>query len=107
MGKKSRLKALRKNLPDQHIPDLGNFDSILTIGILLIVTVSILSLVFTILKPGLPSGHDITAHRTYTQLFIDSLKEGQFPVRWTAWIKPGFDLPLFNFYQVGFYYLTA
>lgn len=68
------------------------------------ITVSALGL--TILKPGLPSGHDINAHALYTKLFHQALSEGQFPVRWSEWVQNGFSLPLFNFYQVGFYYLA-
>ena len=36
--------------------------------------------------------------------FDHALRAGQFPVRWVEAAKPGFGQPLFNFYQVGFYY---
>ncbi len=62
---------------------------------------------FSILKPGFPSGHDAVTHLNNSKLFIEALNQGQFPVRWTEWILPGTSLPLFNFYQVGFYYLVA
>ena len=55
---------------------------------------------------SMPLGHDLYAHLTYTKLFEKSLNEGQFPVRWVEWIRPGFAHPLFNYYQVGFYYLV-
>lgn len=60
-----------------------------------------------LLVATMPSGHDLYAHLTYAKLFEQALNEGQFPVRWMEWIKPGFSQPLFNFYQVGFYYLTS
>ncbi len=55
---------------------------------------------------GLPAGHDITAHLTYTKLFNQALLEGQFPVRWIEHIWDGHSQPLFNFYQVGFFYFN-
>lgn len=60
-----------------------------------------------LLKPGLPAGHDTYAHATYSKIFFHSLTQGQFPVRWVehAWI--GFGQPLFNYYQVGFFYLVS
>ncbi|MBI2019392.1 hypothetical protein HYS95_01840 [Candidatus Daviesbacteria bacterium] len=60
-----------------------------------------------LLVATMPSGHDLYAHLTYAKLFEKALGEGQFPVRWMEWIKPGFSQPLFNFYQVGFYYLVS
>lgn len=73
----------------------------------LFVVVLVFSLAFPLLKEGLPSGHDIYAHTTYAKIFIHELEQGQFPVRWMQWIKPGVEQPLFNFYQVGFYYLVS
>lgn len=76
----------------------------------LIIAVSIfliLSLGLIFWHDGLPLGHDIYAHGTYAKLFNQALLEGQFPVRWTGWIKEGYNQPLFNFYQVGFYYLVS
>ncbi|RJQ26348.1 hypothetical protein C4577_03785 [Candidatus Parcubacteria bacterium] len=58
-------------------------------------------------KQGFPEGHDIYAHTTYGKLFYQALEEGQFPVRWTEWVKEGHSQPLFNFYQVGFYYFLS
>lgn len=58
-------------------------------------------------KPGLPAGHDTFAHATYSKIFFQAISQGQFPVRWVehAWI--GFGQPLFNYYQVGFFYLVS
>ncbi|OGE32104.1 hypothetical protein A2631_03220 [Candidatus Daviesbacteria bacterium RIFCSPHIGHO2_01_FULL_44_29] len=58
-------------------------------------------------QSGLPSSHDAFAHITYAKIFFQALQEGQFPVRWVDWVQNGYSMPLFNFYQVGFYYLTA
>ncbi len=56
--------------------------------------------------PFLPFGHDVTAHLTYSKLFNEALSQGQFPVRWVEHIWDGHSMPLFNFYQTGFYYLN-
>lgn len=56
------------------------------------------------LKPGLFLGHDSQLHTIYLVKFENALKDGQFPVRWTDWFIPGFNQPLFNFYQPGVYY---
>lgn len=62
---------------------------------------------FIIFQPGMPSGHDIISHVYRSKIFIDALKEGQFPVRWIDSAMSNFSGPLFNFYQVGFYYLVS
>lgn len=56
-------------------------------------------------KPGLTLGHDSQLNLTYTQSFLNALQQGQFPVRYIDWFKPGNNAPLFNFYQPGIYYL--
>lgn len=73
----------------------------------LAVIVSIVYLGFLIFQPGIPSGHDIISHVYRSKIFIDALKEGQFPVRWIDSVMSNFSGPLFNFYQVGFYYLVS
>lgn len=67
--------------------------------------VPFLLLVSPFLKPGIFSGHDIGAHVLYAELFAKALAQGQFPVRIIDWFTPGFNQPLFNYYQSGFYYL--
>lgn len=74
---------------------------------LALVVLAILSLIFTILKPGFPSGHDIAAHIVRSKILKDALIDGQFPVRWVEWAWAGSSYPLFNFYQAGFYYLVT
>jgi hypothetical protein len=59
------------------------------------------------LAPGFNVGHDFGAHQTYMFLFDRALGQGQFPVRWVEHVTFGTAQPLFNFYQVGFYYLVA
>lgn len=58
-------------------------------------------------QEGILAGHDTSAHLTYAKLFIQEINNGQFPVRWTKGVRVGQAQPLFNFYQVGFYYLVA
>jgi hypothetical protein len=61
--------------------------------------------------PMLPRGfvlaHDVSAHTTYAYLFDRALWQGQLPVRWIEWVRPGYGQPLFSFYQVGFYYFVS
>ncbi|MCL5784460.1 MAG: 6-pyruvoyl-tetrahydropterin synthase-related protein [Patescibacteria group bacterium] len=108
MGKKARLK-LQKKLLRQEEKDHKNrrIISTATAITLIVVTSIILSMAFTLLQPGLPSGHDIAAHVVNLKLFQQALDQGQFPVRWSEGIHPGESLPLFNFYQIGFYYLAS
>jgi hypothetical protein len=68
------------------------------------VAMSFASLAPALLAGGFPLGHDTTAHLTYLYLFDAALAQGQFPVRWVEWIRPGHSQPLFSFYQPGFYY---
>jgi len=56
--------------------------------------------------PDFPQGHDASAHLSNTFRFNRALMQGQWPVRWVEGIRPGSGQPLFNFYQVGFYYLV-
>lgn len=57
------------------------------------------------LKEGMFLGHDSQLHSIYIRKFEEALRAGQFPVRWIDWFVPGFNQPLFNFYQPGIYYL--
>ncbi|MGE3519121.1 MAG: hypothetical protein AB7J63_09230 [Vicinamibacterales bacterium] len=54
--------------------------------------------------PDFPQGHDATAHLTHMYRFDRAFEQGQIPVRWVEGIRDGVGQPLFNFYQVGFYY---
>ena len=53
-----------------------------------------------------PQGHDASAHLSNTFRFNRALMQGQWPVRWVEGTRAGQGQPLFNFYQVGFYYLV-
>lgn len=64
-----------------------------------------LQVVGPFLKEGLFLGHDSQLHLIYFKKFEEAFRAGQFPVRWIDWIVPGFNHPLFNFYQPGVYYL--
>jgi uncharacterized membrane protein len=66
---------------------------------------SLTSLVAPFTREGFPTGHDATAHITYTYLFDRALSQGQVPVRWVEWVRAGESQPLFNFYPPGLYYL--
>jgi len=57
-------------------------------------------------RPDFPQGHDATAHLSNLFRFDRALWQGQWPVRWVEGIRAGHAQPLFNFYQVGFYYLV-
>ncbi len=68
---------------------------------------SIVPLAAPIFLPDFLMGHDAGVHQTYAFLFNRALGQGQLPVRWVEGITPGTGQPLFNYYQVGFYYLVA
>lgn len=115
MGRKTKQKQLRiaakqaqlKELHSQHnFQNEKKFKIFIFLFTLGIVALTIFSLIFAIFHPGLPSGHDIIAHAYRTKIFIDALREGQFPVRWIDISLGNFNGPFFNFYQVGFYYLV-
>ncbi|MFA5932498.1 MAG: YfhO family protein [Microgenomates group bacterium] len=115
MGRKTKLKLLKKEVRTQELQQIKTqrFDSkrkllnkILTIFTLLSVLLAILSLAFAVFNPGLPSGHDLIAHAFRSKIFIEALREEQFPVRWIDWANNNFSGPFFNFYQVGYYYLA-
>src|SRR3989344_9172040 len=59
-----------------------------------------------LLKPGLYLIHD-DQHIARLYLFDQSLKAGQFPVRWVDGLGFGLGYPLFNFYPPFVYYLGA
>ncbi|HVH56221.1 MAG TPA: 6-pyruvoyl-tetrahydropterin synthase-related protein [Vicinamibacterales bacterium] len=71
------------------------------------VVLSIVPLAAPVLLPGSLTGHDAGAHQTYSFLFNRALMQGQLPVRWVEGVAAGLGQPLFNHYQVGFYYLVA
>src|SRR5262249_21326027 len=49
-------------------------------------------------------GHDATAHLTNVYRFDRAFTQRQIPVRWVEGTGFGHGQPLFNYYQVGFYY---
>lgn len=65
------------------------------------------SLISPFLNKGFFAGHDTIIHFIYISKFTQALAEGQFPVRWIDWNMPGFNHPVFNFYQPGFFYLFS
>lgn len=76
---------------------------VIVAAIVVVVTLASLAVPFT--SSGFPSGHDATAHITYTYLFDRALSQGQLPVRWVEWVRNGESQPLFSFYPPGLYYL--
>lgn len=80
--------------------------SILSTAVVAIAALSVASIARPLLHAGFPSGHDLSAHVTYTYLFDRVIREGQFPVRWVEGTTNGASQPLFNFYQPGLYYLV-
>ncbi len=70
------------------------------------VAIGMVPLLIPYFLPDFLSGHDGGVHQTYAYLFDRALQQGQFPVRWVEGLGYGRAQPLFNFYQVGFYYLV-
>lgn len=79
-------------------------DRALSFAAALVIIASLASLAVPFARSGFPSGHDATAHITYTYLFDRALSQGQVPVRWVEWVRNGESQPLFNFYPPGLYY---
>ena len=73
---------------------------------LLIIAWTMIPLGMLLVRPDFDSSHDASAHATYIYLFDRALAQGQFPVRWIEQIESGHSQPLFNFYQVGLYYIV-
>jgi hypothetical protein len=71
-----------------------------------LLVIALAPILLPFLQPGYPSGHDVGAHVTYSYRFDQAWQQGQIPVRWVEGTRPGDNQPLFNFYQVGFYYLV-
>jgi hypothetical protein len=78
----------------------------LSVAALAAVSLVLFALLFPFLEPGYRDGHDMSAHVTYAYLFDEAIRQGQFPVRWIEGPASGYSQPLFNFYQVGLYYLV-
>ena len=79
---------------------------LITIIVLVTALAGGISLAAPLLLPGFPLAHDAGAHPTHAFQFNRAILEGQLPVRWVEWIQHGVGQPLFNYYQVGFYYLV-
>jgi hypothetical protein len=73
---------------------------------LAVLVVALAPILFPFLQSDYPAGHDVGAHVTYSYRFDQAWQQGQIPVRWVEGTRPGDNQPLFNFYQVGFYYLV-
>jgi hypothetical protein len=73
---------------------------------LAVLLIALFPIALPFMQPGYPSGHDVGAHVTYSYRFDQAWQQGQIPVRWVEGTRPGDNQPLFNFYQVGFYYLV-
>jgi hypothetical protein len=71
------------------------------------VVIGVVPLAWPIFLPDFLIGHDGGVHQTYAFLLNRALEQGQLPVRWVEGIANGIGQPLFNYYQVGFYYLVA
>jgi uncharacterized membrane protein len=78
----------------------------LRLGVCTVIVCTLTAAAVPMLRGSFPAGHDASAHLTYTYLFDRALAEGQFPVRWIEWVRPGYGHPLFNFYQPGLYYIV-
>ena len=84
-------------------PSVGRLGRTL-IALLLVAALAPIALPF--MSADFPQGHDATAHITNLYRFDRAFSQGQFPVRWVEGIRDGRGQPLFNFYQVGFYYFV-
>lgn len=107
-AKKRILKYQQFNQPlNQPRVEERNWDfKFWTITLIILSLTLYIIVTLPFLTNKIMAGHDAGAHYNYTNVFQKALAQGQFPVRITGWTIPGFDQPLFNFYQPGFYYLV-
>ena len=80
--------------------------SISTVFAYAAVLAGLVPLLTPFLLPNFLFAHDGGAHQTYAYLFDRAVHQGQLPVRWVEGLGYGRGQPLFNYYQVGFYYLV-
>jgi hypothetical protein len=103
------MPSAERKSPSQNTVE-GGHESRLTgrlpIAAVAAVCLVLFTLLLPFLEPGYRNGHDMSAHVTYTYLFDEAIRQGQFPVRWIEGPASGYSQPLFNFYQVGLYYLV-
>jgi hypothetical protein len=71
-----------------------------------IVVLSGAVLIGPILARGFLHGHDASIHGSFIFQFDRAFQRGQLPVRWIDGFQHGQGQPLFNHYQVGFYYIV-
>lgn len=69
----------------------------------LVITLSLLPLVYLIFDSRIPHTHDGVVHLARMTAYYKALSDGQFPVRWAGDLNYGYGMPLFNFmYQVPY-----
>lgn len=61
----------------------------------------------TFFKPGLFETHDGRLHVTKLQWFVEALRQGHFPVRWTETANHQYGYPIFIFYYPLLFYLGS
>ncbi len=76
------------------------------LGLIFLLAAAVLPVALPFADSGFPQGHDTPAHLANLFRFDRALWRGQLPVRWVEGLTAGHGQPLFNFYQVGFYYLV-
>jgi hypothetical protein len=84
----------------------ARLETISSLAAYVAVVIGMVPLLLPYFLPDFLWGHDGGVHQTYSYLFDRALQQGQFPVRWVEGLGYGRAQPLFNFYQVGFYYLV-
>ncbi len=109
MGKKSRLKFIKREIQEKINKRKTQLDLLISDIAVLFVLGIILYLIVYIFQPGYLQNFDSNYHAAALASFSRALGQGQIPVRWTDWIKGegAYSMPLFSFYQVGFYYLAS
>lgn len=108
MSRKHKNRQHSYSSPQFNNRQKDDFDVKLWRNILVLASFIIFLVLFPpFFKNQVLAGHDAGAHLSYLRLFTDALSQGQFPVRWIEWVKPGQNQPLFSYYQPFLYYLAS
>ncbi|MBS1820224.1 MAG: hypothetical protein JSU08_20015 [Acidobacteria bacterium] len=95
-------------LDRDDVPRMRTVAGVLRAGILVtLVAAGLIPLAAPLTRPGFLLGHDGRIHPWYAFIFDRAFTQGQVPVRWVEGMTSGLGQPLFNYYQVGFYYLVS
>lgn len=100
------MKVRRHPLYGKHRRKPCNMEKRIFTDYLLITMLSLLTCVLMV-HEGMPKGHDLVYEFVRLSEYVTSLKDGGFPVRWSANLEGGYGEPIFNFFPPLFLFVSA